>query len=95
MLDPERTYIDASVEIGTDVTIFPGTLLQGRTTIGDNAEIGPDARLVDCTVGEGAIVEQTVARRATIGKRARVGPFVALKPGTEVPDDAVIEMGNS
>ena len=95
MLDPERTYIDASVELGTDVTLFPGTLLQGNTTIGDNAEIGPDARLVDCKVGEGAVVEQTVARNAVIGARARVGPFVHLPPGTEVPDDAVIEMGNS
>ena len=31
MLDPERTYIDATVELGTDVTLFPGTMLQGRT----------------------------------------------------------------
>jgi bifunctional UDP-N-acetylglucosamine pyrophosphorylase/glucosamine-1-phosphate N-acetyltransferase len=95
MLDPERTYIDASVDLGTDITIFPGTMLQGNTTIADNAEIGPDARLVDCEVGEGAVVEQTVARGAFIGARARVGPFVVLAPGTKVPDDAVIEMGNS
>jgi bifunctional UDP-N-acetylglucosamine pyrophosphorylase / glucosamine-1-phosphate N-acetyltransferase len=91
MLDPERTYIDAEVELGTDVTIFPGTLLQGDTTIGDTAEIGPDARLVDCMVGEGAVVEQTVARHATIGSGARVGPFVVLHPGARVPDGAVIE----
>jgi bifunctional UDP-N-acetylglucosamine pyrophosphorylase/glucosamine-1-phosphate N-acetyltransferase len=91
MLDPERTYIDASVELGTDVTIFPGTLLQGATRIGDHAEIGPDARLVDCTVGEGAVVEQAVGRQATIGDRARVGPFAALQPGAHVPDDAVVE----
>ncbi len=95
MLDPERTYIDASVDLGTDVTIFPGTMLQGATTVGDNAEIGPDARLVDCTVGEGAVVEYTVARNAVIGARARVGPFVSLPPGTKVPDDAVVEVGNS
>jgi bifunctional UDP-N-acetylglucosamine pyrophosphorylase/glucosamine-1-phosphate N-acetyltransferase len=90
MLDPERTYIDDSVELGTDVTIFPGTLLQGATTIGNNAEIGPDARLVDCTVGEGAAIEQTVARQARIGDRARVGPSAVLQPGAVVPDDAVV-----
>jgi bifunctional UDP-N-acetylglucosamine pyrophosphorylase/glucosamine-1-phosphate N-acetyltransferase len=90
MLDPERTYIDASVELGSDVTIFPGTLLQGATRIGDHAEIGPDARLVDCSVGEGAVVEQTVARQAVIGDRARVGPFAVLEPGAHVPADGVV-----
>nr|MBA3653108.1 bifunctional UDP-N-acetylglucosamine diphosphorylase/glucosamine-1-phosphate N-acetyltransferase GlmU [Actinomycetota bacterium] len=91
MLDPERTYIDASVELGTDVTIFPGTLLQGETRIGDHAEIGPDARLVDCIVGDGAVIEQTVARQATIGDRARVGPFAVLQPGATIAADAVLE----
>ena len=90
MLDPERTYIDSTVELGTDVTIFPGTMLQGSTTVGSHAEIGPDARLVDCTVGEGAVVEQTVARQADIGARSRVGPFVVLQPGAHVAADAVL-----
>src|SRR5207237_8668652 len=67
MLDPERTYIDATVELAPDVTLFPGTLLQGRTVIATGAEIGPDTRLVDCVVGEEAIVEQTVGRQAEIG----------------------------
>ena len=31
MLDPERTYIDATVKLASDVTLFPGTLLQGAT----------------------------------------------------------------
>lgn len=84
MLDPERTYVDATVILGTDVTLFPGTLLQGRTVIGAGAEIGPDSRLVDCTVGEAAVVEQTVARGATIGAGAVVGPFAALEPGSQV-----------
>jgi bifunctional UDP-N-acetylglucosamine pyrophosphorylase/glucosamine-1-phosphate N-acetyltransferase len=84
MLDPERTYIDATVELGTDVTLFPGTVLQGRTVIESGAEIGPDTRLVDCTVREGAVVEQTVGRLAEIGAGAQVGPFASLAPGSRV-----------
>ena len=84
MLDPERTYIDASVQLANDVTLFPGTLLQGSTVVGAGAEIGPDARLVDCVVGERAIVEQTVARQAEIGDDSRVGPFAYLAPGARV-----------
>ena len=55
--------------------LFPGTLLQGRTVIGSGAEIGPDTRLVDCVVGEQAVVEFTVGRDAEIGPGAIVGPF--------------------
>jgi bifunctional UDP-N-acetylglucosamine pyrophosphorylase/glucosamine-1-phosphate N-acetyltransferase len=84
MLDPERTYIDATVELAKDVTLFPGTVLQGRTTVGEGAEIGPDTRLVDCTVHARAVVEQTVGRLAEIGEGATVGPFASLAPGSRV-----------
>lgn len=89
MLDPERTYIDASVELAADVTLFPGTLLQGTTTVAAGAEVGPDVRLVDCVVGERAIVEQTVGRQAEIGADARVGPFAHLAPGARVTPGTV------
>jgi bifunctional UDP-N-acetylglucosamine pyrophosphorylase/glucosamine-1-phosphate N-acetyltransferase len=85
MLDPERTYIDATVQVGTDVTLFPGTLLQGMTSVGARTEIGPDTRLVDCVVGSDAVVEKTVARDAEIGDGAHVGPFAVLGPGAQVP----------
>jgi bifunctional UDP-N-acetylglucosamine pyrophosphorylase/glucosamine-1-phosphate N-acetyltransferase len=85
MLDPDRTYIDATVRLGTDVTLFPGTLLQGHTVVGAGAQVGPDTRLVDCVVGEGAVVEHTVARDAEVGAGAVVGPFASLSPGAQVP----------
>jgi bifunctional UDP-N-acetylglucosamine pyrophosphorylase/glucosamine-1-phosphate N-acetyltransferase len=89
MLDPERTYIDASVELGTDVTLFPGAILQGSTRVGAGAEIGPNSRLVDCTVGDGAVVENSVCRQADIGADARVGPFAVLSPGAHLPAGTV------
>jgi bifunctional UDP-N-acetylglucosamine pyrophosphorylase/glucosamine-1-phosphate N-acetyltransferase len=89
MLDPERTYIDLSVQLGTDVTLFPGTMLQGDTRVGAGAEIGPDTRLIDCTVGDGARVFQTSARLADVGADAVVGPFAALEPGARVAEGEV------
>jgi bifunctional UDP-N-acetylglucosamine pyrophosphorylase/glucosamine-1-phosphate N-acetyltransferase len=88
MLDPEHTYVDASVELGTDVTLFPGTILQGRCVIGEHAEIGPNTRLVDCTVGEGAIVANSVGRLSEVGDHAVVGPFASLEPGSRVAPGA-------
>jgi bifunctional UDP-N-acetylglucosamine pyrophosphorylase/glucosamine-1-phosphate N-acetyltransferase len=89
MLDPERTYVDSSVELAPDVTLFPGTLLQGHTVIATGCEIGPNTHLVDCIVGEGATVTNTVARSAEIGADAVVGPFATLLPGARVAPGAV------
>ena len=90
MLDPATCYIDATVALGRDVTLFPNTLLQGRTVIGEGAEVGPDTRLVDCMVGAGARVEKTVGRDAEVGAGAEVGPFVSLEPGAQVEASARI-----
>jgi bifunctional UDP-N-acetylglucosamine pyrophosphorylase/glucosamine-1-phosphate N-acetyltransferase len=89
MVDPEHTYIDVSVELAPDVTLFPGTILRGATTVGSGAEIGPNAHLIDTAVGEGAWIEETTARQATIGPDARVGPFASLPPGSAVPTGMV------
>jgi len=84
MVDPDRTYIDSTVRLAPDVTIFPGTLLQGATVIGEGVELGPETRLVECTVGDRAIVERTVGRHADIGAGAVVGPYAVLEPGSHV-----------
>jgi bifunctional UDP-N-acetylglucosamine pyrophosphorylase/glucosamine-1-phosphate N-acetyltransferase len=84
MLDPRQTFIDTGVSIGRDVTLFPGTMLQGRTSIGAGSEIGPHTRLVDSVVGERTVVENTVARESEIGDDCHVGPFAHLAPGSRV-----------
>jgi bifunctional UDP-N-acetylglucosamine pyrophosphorylase/glucosamine-1-phosphate N-acetyltransferase len=84
MLDPAQTFIDSTVQLAADVTLFPGTLLQGNTIVGSGSEIGPSTRLVDTIVGAGCIVENSVARSATIGDGAHIGPFSALEPGDSV-----------
>jgi len=84
MLDPATTYIDTTVRLAPDVSVFPATILQGDTTVGEGAEVGPDTRLVDCRVGAHAIVANTVGRQAEIGDDAVVGPFAFLEPGSAV-----------
>ncbi|CAN5290405.1 hypothetical protein BH18ACT4_BH18ACT4_07960 [soil metagenome] len=84
MVDPLRTYVDATVRLAADVTLFPGALLQGTTVVGEGSEIGPETHLVDCVVGAGAVVEHTVGRDADIGSGAVVGPFAVLEPGAVV-----------
>lgn len=82
MVDPTSTYIDAAVTLAPDITLFPGTILQGRTSIGAGTEIGPGCRLIDCTVGEHTTLEHTIARFSEIGDDCHVGPYAVLEPGT-------------
>jgi len=84
MVDPASTYIDADVRLAADVTLFPGTILQGRTIVGAGVEIGPGCRLVDCTVGEHTTLEHTIARLSDIGADCKVGPYAVLEPGTHL-----------
>jgi bifunctional UDP-N-acetylglucosamine pyrophosphorylase/glucosamine-1-phosphate N-acetyltransferase len=89
MIDPRQTYIDVTVELGRDVTLFPGTMLQGSTVVAAGCEIGPNTRLVDCVVGAGAVIDHSVAHEAEIGEGAHVGPYAALPAGTVIPAWAV------
>jgi bifunctional UDP-N-acetylglucosamine pyrophosphorylase/glucosamine-1-phosphate N-acetyltransferase len=90
MWDPERTYVDAEVQLARDVVMFPGVVLQGHCVVAEGAEIGPDCHLVETSVGEGARVTKTVATQATIGARSHVGPFVMLEAGAEVGDGQTV-----
>jgi len=87
MLDPRQTFIDVTVSLGRDVTIYPGTILQGETVVGDGTDIGPDTQLDDCVIGRDCVIRQTVGTDAEVGDRSTVGPFAHLPAGSTVPAD--------
>ena len=84
MLDPRQTFIDVTVTLGRDVTLYPGTMLQGATVVGDGSEIGPDSQLDDCVVGRGCRIHHTVGTDAEVGDGAHVGPYAHLPSGSSV-----------
>lgn len=89
MLDPRQTFIDVTVKLGRDITIYPGTILQGETVVGDGTDLGPDTQLADCVVGRDCAVRHTVGSDAEIGDGATVGPFAHLPAGSSVAAGAV------
>ena len=84
MWDPERTYLDASVRLAEDVTLLPGVILEGSTTVSEGAVLGPSCHLVDCEISAGARMSHTVASQAVIGEQCSVGPYVVLPEGTRL-----------
>ncbi|MDQ3620448.1 MAG: bifunctional UDP-N-acetylglucosamine diphosphorylase/glucosamine-1-phosphate N-acetyltransferase GlmU [Actinomycetota bacterium] len=84
IVDPATTYIDASVRIGRDATIHPFTFLEGDTSVEERAEVGPQTRIVDTTIGQQARVSFAVVIGSHVGPEATVGPFASLRPGTRL-----------
>jgi bifunctional UDP-N-acetylglucosamine pyrophosphorylase/glucosamine-1-phosphate N-acetyltransferase len=90
ILDPATTWIDVDAKLASDVTVLPNTHILRATVIASGATIGPDTSLVDCEVGEDAVVTRTDATLAVIGANATVGPFAYLRPGTYLGDHGKI-----
>jgi bifunctional UDP-N-acetylglucosamine pyrophosphorylase/glucosamine-1-phosphate N-acetyltransferase len=82
VLDPATTWVQASVDLASDVILLPGTSLEGATSVAAGAKIGPDTTLIDVEIGENAVVTRTQASLSVIGPGANVGPFAYLRPGT-------------
>jgi len=85
IVDPLTTFIDASVVLGQDVEIGPGTQLAGSTVVEAGARVGPGCLLRDTAVGKGAALSHVVGVSAKIGPGVTVEPFTYLPPGTELP----------
>ena len=86
IMDPNNTYIDPRVKIGSGTVILPGTILRGRTVIGKNCTIGPNAMIRDCTVGDETEVNASQLNESTVGAHTTVGPFAYVRPNSKIGD---------
>lgn len=84
IVDPSSTYIEADVKIAADTVIQPGSFLRGRTTIGADCVIGPQADLTDVEVADGVSITYAVLAEARVDRESTVGPFAYIRPGTEI-----------
>lgn len=81
MIDPAATYIEEEVEIGRDTIIYPGTVISGRSVIGEGCRLGPSAEIRDSRLGDGVSVAHSVVVETEVGPGERIGPFVYLRRG--------------
>ena len=85
MHDPERTYIDADVQLGTDVVLFPNVLLEGSTMIGSEVTIYPNCRITDSYIDSGCIIyENCSIDQAHLDPGVKLGPFARIRPDTHL-----------
>ena len=80
IVDPATTWIEADVEIGSDVRIEPGCSLIGTTRIGSGTVVGPHTTLIDAELGSDVSVPHSYLVECSVAERCSVGPFAYLRP---------------
>ena len=68
----DGVMIGPDVTIGCDTAILPGTVLSGKTEIGEGCTIGPNSHIIDCVIGDNCLLYQGVTLGGTgkeTGKR--------------------------
>jgi bifunctional UDP-N-acetylglucosamine pyrophosphorylase/glucosamine-1-phosphate N-acetyltransferase len=92
IIDPATTYIEDTVEIGADTTIWPGCVLRGATHIGNRCTIGPYSQLVDTVLADDCRALYSVLEQARMDAHAEIGPFGHLRKGAHLGER--VHMGN-
>jgi bifunctional UDP-N-acetylglucosamine pyrophosphorylase/glucosamine-1-phosphate N-acetyltransferase len=95
IVDPATTWIDAGVELASDVTIHPFTVIRSNVQVATGAEIGPFAYLRPQTaLGEGVKVGTFVElKKATVGPRTKI-PHLSYIGDAEIGADTNVAAGN-
>ncbi|HQY91480.1 MAG: bifunctional UDP-N-acetylglucosamine diphosphorylase/glucosamine-1-phosphate N-acetyltransferase GlmU [Caldilinea sp.] len=92
IVDPQTSYIEDTVEIDADTTIWPGCVLRGATVIGKHCTIGPYSQLIDAVLADRCRAVYAVLEQARMDAGAEIGPFGHLRKGAHLGEG--VHMGN-
>jgi bifunctional UDP-N-acetylglucosamine pyrophosphorylase/glucosamine-1-phosphate N-acetyltransferase len=92
IVDPETTYLEPELEIGSDTVLYPNTTIARLSSIGRNCVVGPNSRLSSAKLGERVTVRESVVSDTTIGDDVWIGPFAHLRGETRLGDK--VHVGN-
>lgn len=92
IIDPANTYVDTTVSVGRDTILYPGTILEGHTVIGENCQVGPYVRMTNVIMGHDDHLQFTYAHDCEIKNGCEIGPFVHFRPQTVIGNH--VKVGN-
>ena len=93
IIDPNCTYIEDTVKIGSGSVIYPGCFLRGNTSIGSFSVIEPHCFITSCEIHESVQIRMgSHLEKSVVKSRAIVGPYARLRPETVLEDE--VQVGN-
>ena len=90
MLDPAAVWVEEQVRVGKGTVLLPGTILRGKTVVGENCTIGPNVMLTDTTVEDGATINAAQIEESIIRKGCEIGPYTHIRPHCDVGEGSKI-----
>ncbi|MCK4648311.1 bifunctional UDP-N-acetylglucosamine diphosphorylase/glucosamine-1-phosphate N-acetyltransferase GlmU, partial [bacterium] len=90
IIDPLATTIDQEVEIGRDTIIYPFTIVEGKTKIGQDCIIGPAVQIRDSKIANKVEIKNSSIQDSIIESEARIGPYAHLRPESKIGKGAKI-----
>lgn len=84
IIDPDNTYIDNDVEIERDTIIYPGAIIEGKTSIGEDCIIGQNSRIIDSRIGNNVEIQISTIIESRIDDNAHIGPYAYLRPNSDI-----------
>jgi bifunctional UDP-N-acetylglucosamine pyrophosphorylase/glucosamine-1-phosphate N-acetyltransferase len=85
MIDPTTTYVEPTVELAVDVTLYPGVHLKGDTRIGAGATVENGTVVTDSHLAsESHIKANCYITEAEVGSHTSIGPMAQLRPGSDI-----------
>jgi len=90
IIDPASTFIEEEIQIGKDTVIYPFTIIQNKSKIGENCTIGPYSHIINTNIGNGVKIWSSVVEESKIKDNVKIGPYSHLRPGTIVEKNAKI-----
>ena len=92
LIDPATTTIEASVTIGPDTIIYPGTHIKGATLIGRECAIGPNTIIEDSQIGNHVEIVASLIEGSVIEDHVDIGPFSHMRKGAHLSEG--VHIGN-
>ncbi|WP_159714977.1 bifunctional UDP-N-acetylglucosamine diphosphorylase/glucosamine-1-phosphate N-acetyltransferase GlmU [Blochmannia endosymbiont of Camponotus nipponensis] len=85
--DPNRFDLRGTLVHGKDVNIDVNVIIEGHVSLGNRVKIGASCILKDTVVEDDVVIYPfSIIENAKISFQSKVGPFVRLRPGTELKE---------
>lgn len=90
LVDPETTYIEYNVKIGSDTIVEPGVYLKGNTVIGEDCVIGAHSEIIDSIIHDKVTVTSSYLEDSEMETKSNIGPYSHLRPKAHIGEAAHI-----
>jgi bifunctional UDP-N-acetylglucosamine pyrophosphorylase/glucosamine-1-phosphate N-acetyltransferase len=86
----DGVIISPLAEIGEGTTIYPGTQIRSKVTIGAGCVIGPNSVIEESTIGNNCVINSTQVYSSVIEDDVKIGPFCHVRPNCRIKSGAKI-----